>query len=419
MCLLSLVGTCLPAAAAPGPSDAPEWWFDSWRVPQLWDSGARGQGVVIGEIDTGVNAALPALSGRILPGKDFGPDGGNGQVDRDSSDFGHGTAMASIMVGRPGDFGITGLAPGARILPVAVPLVGTTDATDDDRLGSAIEWAAEHGAKIISMSLGGARSAARTNEPCTPDEQQAILDALAKGILVFAASGNSGNHGNAVSEPAVCLGVAAVGAVDRAGDVADFSGRHRYVAFVAPGVNVPSLGRIPGEAYSGDGTSQATAIAAAVAALVWSRYPKLSAAQVLARMFATLDDRRSTPDRAYGYGALDAYGAVTAAVPPGAADPVAAAAAPFVARQRAFATAVGQPEVAPAARAGTLTGRFVVGSPPGRVNRGVVGGGVLAGVGLLGLLALVTLRLRSRRRATPAGVPAPPVQEVPPPWPPR
>ncbi|TAM89596.1 MAG: hypothetical protein EPN43_06780, partial [Jatrophihabitans sp.] len=353
------------ASAAPGPPDAPEWWFDTWHVQQLWDSGARGQGIVIGEIDTGVNAALPALSGRILAGRDFGAEGGIGQVDRDSAPFGHGTAMASIMVGRPADFGITGLAPDARILPVAVPLVGTTDAAPNDRLGVAIRWAADNGAKIISMSLGGSRSPEQDSIPCSGDQQDAILYALSKGAIVLAAAGNDGDAGNPVEEPGVCLGVVAVGAADSSGTVASFSGRHSYVAFTAPGVNVPSLGRIPGQAFSGSGTSQATAIAAAATALVWSRYPSLSGPQVLARIFATLDGRRTTQDPAAGYGALDPYAAITATVPADATDPVTAEVAPFLARWRAFATQPPVPALSPAGRAGASTGTFVVGAPPG------------------------------------------------------
>ena len=102
-----------PAAATPGPAHAPEYWFDSWHVPALWQSGADGRGITIAEIDTGVNAALPELTGRILPGIDYGA-GGNGQIDREIEPFGHGTAMASIMVARSGLFGIEGHRAGRQ-----------------------------------------------------------------------------------------------------------------------------------------------------------------------------------------------------------------------------------------------------------------------------------------------------------------
>ena len=155
---VALLATATPAAATPGPPDAQEYWFNSWHIQKLCNSGVNGKGVVIAEIDTGVNASLSGLSGRILKGTDFGA-AGVGQIDRDQDTFGHGTAMASIMVSRPSSFDVTGLAPGAKILPIAVPLIGTTDEQDNDHLDEAIKYAADHGAKIISMSLGGTRKA--------------------------------------------------------------------------------------------------------------------------------------------------------------------------------------------------------------------------------------------------------------------
>ncbi len=294
-------------ASTPGPGRAREYWFDQWHVAQLWGSGARGQGITIAEIDTGVNARLPELRGRILPGIDLGPTGGDGRTDRDRDEFGHGTAMASIAVGRRGSLGVMGLAPGARVLPVAVPLRGTTDASADDRLPEAIRWSADHDAKIISMALGEARA-----QPCLADEQAAIRYALGKGSVLFASSGNRGRSDSASEAPGACRGVVSVGAVDRFGRVAGFSSRHLYLTMSAPGVDVASLGRVPGSVYSGDGTSQATTIAAAVGALVWSKHPGMSGKQLIARMLATLDARRRTHDPAYGYGTVNAYRAVTA-----------------------------------------------------------------------------------------------------------
>jgi subtilisin family serine protease len=398
----------LPAAAAPGPSDAPEYWFDSWHVNQLWDQGARGQGITIAEIDTGVNAQLPGLAGRILPGKDFGASGGNGQIDRQVSNFGHGTAMASLMVSRPSTLGITGLAPDAKVLPIAVPLSGTTDAGPDDHLSSAIIWAADHGAKVISMSLGGTRAPSADSTSCPADEQAAIFYAMRKGAVLLASGGNRGKTDNAVEEPAVCLGVVAVGAVDQSGTVADFSSRHPYLTLDAPGVNIPSLSRVPGAAYSGNGTSQATAITSAIMALVWSKYPQLTGDQVVGRVLATLDNRTPRPTPAYGYGTLDGYAAVTADVPANAPDPVYAAAAPFAARQRAFDDAPKPAAPRPAAEPGRSTGSFGIASSPRLLAPRVL---VALGVALLGLLAMLALtiggQLHSRRRKAIARAHAP------------
>jgi subtilisin family serine protease len=399
--LAAVLGLAQPAAAAPGPGNAPEYWFDSWRIPSLWAAGARGQGVTIAEIDTGVNAALPELRGRILPGTDLGV-GGNGQVDREIDDFGHGTAMASIMVARPGLLGITGMAPGARILPIAVPLDGTTDAGRPDRLAQAIRYAAGHHAQIISMSLGGKRSPHIDAQPCSTDEQQAIYYALRKGALVLASVGNTGPIKNTVEDPGVCLGVISVGAVDSSGTVAGFSARQPYLTMVAPGVGVPSLGRVAGQAFKGNGTSQATAIASAAAALVWSRYPDLSARGVATRLIATLDRHRTTPSRAYGYGVLDAYRAVTGTVPADAPNPVFDAVAPFLDRAPALRKALPRP-AKPAAAGSGPTGSYAVGSVPRPATAQELAGIALAAAGLAALLALVLIGLRARRRAAATG----------------
>ncbi len=393
-----LFAAAAPAQATPGPQDAPEYWFDSWHIDQLWQSGARGQGITIAEVDTGVNASLPELAAQVVPGKDFGP-GGDGRVDREVSEFGHGTAMASIMVGHQGLLGITGLAPDAKLLPIAVPLRGTTGATPNDRLPEAIRWAADHGGKVISMSLGGVRDPAEVSLPCPSDEQSAVYYALGKGAVLLAAAGNHGPGADAVEEPGVCLGVVSVGAVDEAGSVAEFSSRHRYLTLTAPGVNIPSLGRRPGSAYSGDGTSQATAIASAVVALAWSKYPKLTGPQIMTRVIATLDRHSTQRDPGYGFGIIDAYRAVTGVVAANAPNPVSAAADPFLARERAFVHAAAAAVPAPAALTRRSTGRFSIGRAPRLFVPRVVGGIAVAAAGLLGLLALVAVAgVRGRRR---------------------
>ena len=387
----------LPAVAAPGPPDAPEYWFDQWQVPQLWSLGARGQGIRIAEIDTGVNASVPELAGKVLPGIDFGA-AGDGRVDRDVDQFGHGTAMASIMVASPGVLNITGLAPDAQVLPIALPLSGTTDASSTDHLSEAIRWAADHGAKVISMSLGGTRDPSADSRACPSDEQDAVFYAMSKGAVLVAASGNRGTSDSAVEEPSVCLGVVSVGAVDSGGTVASFSSRHPYLTLAAPGVAIASLSRVPGIAYSGDGTSQATALASAAVALVWSRYPNLTGRQIVARVLATLDHRTVRRDPAYGYGLLDAYGAVTASIPADAPNAVYDAADPFAARSRAFATQQLVPPPRAAAKHPIAAGSFAVGSASRLLVPQVIIGALVALLGLAALVALTLLGRASRRR---------------------
>jgi subtilisin family serine protease len=408
------------AAATPGDPYAPQYYFDTWHVTQLWQAGARGQGITIAEIDTGVDADLAVFRGRVLSGTDFGRLGGDGRVDRDKNSYGHGTSMASIMVGRPGQFGIEGLAPGAKVLPVAIPLAGTTDAGGDDRLAFAIRWAANHGAKIISMSLGGVRRPSRNPTACPDDEQQAIYHALHKGAVVLAASGNRGDQDNAIEEPGVCLGVVSVGAVNSAGSVAPFSSRHNYLTLSAPGVGIASIGH-DGSPYSGAGTSQATAVASASAALVWSKYPHLTASQLVGRLIATADQHDSAQpsahDTSYGYGTINPYRAVTTPVPTDSPDPVYAAARPFM---QAGPAPIRPPKPpTPIARADSPPGSFSVGAAPRLYAPRVLIGSAVAAGALVVLVMLLVVGLVGRRRRRLAVV-ALSLEPWPgePPWPP-
>ena len=392
-----------PALAAPGPSTAPQWWFDSWNIPSLWAQGADGRGITIAEIDSGVSP-LPQFAGKLLSGTDYGPGGGNGQTDRELDPFGHGTAMASLMIASPGPFGIEGTAPGAQLLPIAVPLAGTSDAGSDDHLAEAIRYAADHGAKILSMSIGETREPASDPLPCDAGEQSAVTYAVSKGMILVAAGGNSGQTGSPVEDPGVCVGVVAVNAVDSSGTVSAFSSRHEYTALVAPGVNIPTLGRIAGTAFHGEGTSQATAIASAAIALVWSKFPTLTNAQVLARIFATLDNPQTTRDPAYGLGEINPLKAITTNVPADASEPIISAAGPYIAQQNA--TPAVAPTIPPVKTAPHPPGSFAAGSPPGRLTPQVIIGSVVA---VLALLALLVVIAAGRRRPQLAG-PAEPVE---------
>jgi subtilisin family serine protease len=321
--------------------------------------------------------------------------------------------MASIMVARPGLLDIVGVAPAAKEQPLAVPLGGTTTEGEPDRVPEAIRYAADHGAQIISMSLGDARQRGVDAEPCPAGEQRAIYHALRAGALVIASVGNTGPTDNTVEDPGVCLGVISVGATDANGQVASFSAREPYLSLVAPGVNIPSLGRVLGQAFAGEGTSQATALTAAVAALVWSAHPDLDARGVAARLFATLDDPQSPPDRASGYGHLDAYRAVTAEVAADAPNPVFDAVQPFLDRQGAVdrtLPAAPPPAAPPPAvgRAAGAVGDYAVSSRPWLTPQLALGF-ALAGAGLILLVGSgYGLRLAPAVRPRPRpGPPAP------------
>jgi len=390
----------LPAAAAPGPAAAPEWWFDSWRVPALWAGGADGHGITIAVVDTGVQANLPELRGKVLAGADFTGNGSDGRIDYDGEDFAHGTAMTSIMVARSGYAGIEGLAPNARILPIAVPLKGVVrhGTPPANATPSAIDYAVEHGARIINMSLGGVREeSADGPDPCPGAVQQAVLRALRRGVLVVAASGNSGDEDSPVEEPGVCLGVVSVGAVDRNLNVPTFSSRHPYLTVSAPGVDIPTLSR--DSAYIGEGTSQATALTSAALAVIWSKYPAESARQILTRMLRTVIDRGPAGrDPAYGFGVIDPAKAIAASAPaPTVANPVLDGAQPLLATG-----GQGGPKAMPVAGAAAPSlGDYAVSQATDPIGQPVY---LLAGLTLLFLLLAVFAfgSFRRRRVRSPA-----------------
>lgn len=400
---VSVLGLPAAASAAPGPADAPEWWFDSWRVPALWSAGADGHGITIAEIDSGVQADLPELRGKVLAGTDYTGNDSDGRTDYDENDFSHGTAMGSIMVARKGFAGVEGLAPEARILPIAIPLedVKTRGKPSPGAAAEAIDYAVDHGAKIISMSVGGIRNEhADGPDPCSADVQQAVLRAVRRGVLVVAASGNSGDEDSPVEEPGVCLGVVSVGAVDRALNVTSFSSRHPYLTVSAPGDNIPSLSR--DALYVAGGTSQATALTSAALALVWSRYPAESDRQILTRLLETATDRGPPGrDSAYGYGVIDPAAAIAAPVPVRtAANSVLDGVQPLLSAD------AGHPKALPAAGAASPSlGTVRVSEAAGASN---LLSYLLGGLAVLFLiLAVLLLGSYRRRRRSPGSSPAP------------
>ena len=200
--------------------------------------------------------------------------------------------------------GALGIAPGAKILPVRY---GPSEKNiDGGALARCIQWAVTQRVGVISISLGGDGDAATF---------QAVRSAIAADIVVVAAVGNRPDA-RSVAAPANYPGVVAVGATDRSGKVADVSTRGSTLQLVAPGVDIVSTNKNGGYRH-GTGTSDSTAIVAGAAALVRSRYPELSAEEVVHRLTATAIDKGAPGrDEEYGYGVLNLVGALTADVPP-------------------------------------------------------------------------------------------------------
>jgi serine protease len=316
--------------------DAGQWYLrapdatvrSSANVEAAWDR-ATGSGVVIAVIDTGVRPDHPDLLGRLLPGIDTidelatandgdGPDG-------DASDPGdwvtsaearsgalagcaagnsswHGTQVATIAGASTNDNqGMAGTAHGARILPVRV--LGKCGGYDSDIIAGML-WAAglepvagivnAHPARVLNMSLGGSGI-------CEASYLEAVQRINAAGAVVVAAAGN--DAGKSVGTPANCPGVIGVGGLRHAGTKVGFSDLGPEIALSAPGGNCvfdndlqpctypilagsnngtqqPAQSVWTDSTDYGVGTSFASPIAAGAAALVLSRRPQLTPAEV-------------------------------------------------------------------------------------------------------------------------------------------
>lgn len=223
--------------------------------------------------------------------------------------------MAALIAGtgkRGSSNGSFGLAPGAKILPLRV---GAKNFEDDAiATARALHYAADSDAKIINISLGAPEENAQ--------EREGINYALSKGKMVFAAVGNSGNKLNAVEYPAAYPGVIGVAAVDKDSKAAPFSQHGPQVDLAAPGVEMVSA--CPGGSglCTGDGTSGATALASASAALVWSVHPDWTANQVTRVLINTAGAPQSGAKRtdSIGYGVVRPRIALENPGDPGPAD---------------------------------------------------------------------------------------------------
>jgi subtilisin family serine protease len=351
-------------------------------VPAAWRA-AKGSGVTVAVLDTGTDAGVPDLAGSVTTGPDY-TQGANPPGYQPPHL--HGTYIASLIAGHgsgPGRTGgVIGVAPDAKILAVRVILddqepgfaVYNENSTFEGAIPDGIRYAVSHGASVINMSLG-------STDP-TRDMRLAIGYAVAHNVVVVASAGNDGSAGGGFtpySYPASFTGVISVAAVGATGKRASFSDRNVSVVISAPGVNV--LGAGPGGQYlSGSGTSPASAFVAGVAALIRSKYPKLSPALVTQALVASVTHR---PAGGYspnvGFGEVDASAALAAA-----------------------ARLAGQPSAA-----GLSASTHFGGAGPGPiqvVHRSyptIAALAAVAAVALLGALVALVLLIRQMRRPRP------------------
>lgn len=305
----ALLLTSAPIASADYVRDK-QWVIDVIDFQKVW-SESQGQGVTVAVVDTGVDKDHPDLVGQVLEGKDVTAGGGNAHNDT----AGHGTGMASIIAGRGhgenNSAGVIGLAPKAKILPIKA---AESDDFDDDEWAKGVRFAVDQGADVINLSFGDSLA--------TPGSEgaKAIAYAQHHDVVVVAATGNEGNA--ELSYPSKLPGVVAVGAVDESLEHWADSNTGPGVTLAAPGVSIIEADSTEASGYAqGTGTSDAAAYVSATAALVRSKYPDLTAGQVINRMVKSatfLDqDVKKRPDEELGYGIIRPYKALTMDIPKG------------------------------------------------------------------------------------------------------
>ncbi|POH74793.1 S8 family peptidase [Arthrobacter glacialis] len=339
---LALAGTlALVAATAASADDIRnrQYWLEQSGIENAWEK-TQGEGVKIAIIDSGIDKSHKDLAGAVVGGTDMSGAGSADGTKGVGAEPEHGTLVATMLAGRghspstptakptktagpsstapaketvgAGPDGVIGVAPKAELLSVSVWLGSENPSGKniDDQIPAAVKWAVDQGAKVINMSLGSTSTA----WPQSWDD--AFAYAEAKDVVIVAAAGNRKSGSEQVGAPATIPGILAVGGLDKDGTASvDSSSQGISIGVSAPAEDL--VGGLPGGGYAQwNGTSGAAPIVSGVAALIRSKYPDMSAAQVINRIISTAKPKgEGLPNAIYGYGILDAAAALSADVP--------------------------------------------------------------------------------------------------------
>ncbi len=315
------VVTITDFGALPDPG-AGNWGIEAVGADRVWgELGLTGAGVRVGHIDTGVDAANPTLTNKVLAWRDFV----NGQP-QPYDDNGHGTHTASTAVGRQVDGAPIGVAPDAAL--VVAKAIGASGTAPGSQLLAAAQWMADPDGDPTTADqptvINSSWTAGNANDTWF---RSVVRHWLSLGIVPVFAAGNTGPDPGSVGSPAAYPESFAVGAIDQDENAPGFSSRGPIIWQDGDGSGPPSGTLLtkpdiaaPGEDILGgyfdgyltfSGTSMAAPHVAGATALLHQHSPGLSTDDVVSALTATARDLGSAgKDSTYGYGALDAYAAV-------------------------------------------------------------------------------------------------------------
>ncbi|WJH33047.1 S8 family peptidase [Paenibacillus sp. CC-CFT747] len=270
-----------------------------WNLPLIdtergWQIDKGNKDVIVAVVDTGVDVNHQDLQGRLLPGYNvFDPN------TPPQDDVGHGTHVAGVISALVNNSrGVAGMTWYNPVMPVKV--LDSSGAGNTYNVAQGIIWAADHGAKVINMSLGNYADANFLHD--------AVKYAYDKDVVLVAASGND-NTGQP-GYPAAYPEVFAVAAVDANQRKASFSNYGDYIDVAAPGVNIAST-YMHNQYAALSGTSMASPHVSALAGLIRSVNPALKNTQVMDILRnSSIDIGDKGKDPYFGYGQIDVVNAL-------------------------------------------------------------------------------------------------------------
>jgi subtilisin family serine protease len=329
-----------------------EWGHDAVDAPEAWNKGARGKGVVVAVLDSGVDCTHPDIAPNLLLGQSASFVPGEAVCVQPGFYFNHGTHVSGTVLGADNGTGIIGVAPEAKLIAVKV-LSEFTGSGSFDGVIAGIVYATDQGADVINMSLGALFPKAAQLDDVQKEVKAAVevasAYARAHGTLVVASAGNSAVNLDAgfihlPSDAADILSISAVSpvnwgvdpttnldvpasytnygakSIDFAGPGGDFDSGNFNLCTVAGITNVcvafdGVISASPGGWFWASGTSMAAPHASGVAAIIKGKYPNASVDKVRDLMKSWSDKLGTNPgnDMFFGWGRVDAIQGTTGA----------------------------------------------------------------------------------------------------------